>query len=478
MTLKPSYQELFPGLCALGTRADGWVRKGKFQKARRVYLRLLLETAQRRTVDRFLAGKIALGVLVCDALEQPDSARRLLSGEALEPFGSLLAPGLKTLEDDILSDSDCQVYAQVKRGTLAHPPELSPWDVERTRRGFFETLVLTGDGPVTDFIHRAQPGWKRLFKSGKGVEPTPESELPELPEPVHTAQELACLHHPGSVERLEFSRDGGYLASWSDAGTVRLWAGTEQVAELDGARHQLVGFSPDGSRLYVTREGTLEIRRLPDLQVERKLAGITGGVLSPKGRVVAGFRPGAFPVLAGPRLMTIETRDVTDLRDGEGCYRSQHCLAFSPDGTRLAETMGSRVLVWNLASNQVELTTEDLRRDATGVRFTPDGTRLVITTMGGSLFVFHLEQQAFLNQVLTHAEIRSLSIDQEIALVGCADRESYALAFHLSSGGLFGRLECGRDTWSVALFPDGQHLASGHEDGTVRLWRWGPAQFY
>ena len=64
-----------------------------------------------------------------------------------------------------------------------------------------------------------------------------------------------------------------------------------------------------------------------------------------------------------------------------------NCVAFAPDGTRLAEVADGRVRVWNVASGAVAHTFDVKHWFSTRMRlcFSPDGTRLAVTCAGVAL---------------------------------------------------------------------------------------------
>ncbi|MCI0456834.1 MAG: serine/threonine-protein kinase [Gemmataceae bacterium] len=156
----------------------------------------------------------------------------------------------------------------------------------------------------------------------------------------------------GGGQYRALSPDGSHLAAAGDDDKVRIWdLATGQLFQtltIPGHPHTVnavafnaVAYSPDGTCLA---------------------AGY-------------GYRPtqhvAVWEVTTGQRLQTLE---------GGG----QFCLAFSPDGKRLAAVRNEQVLVWGLVTRQPTRTLHHpgwLR----GLAFSPDGTHLASTGFDGTV---------------------------------------------------------------------------------------------
>ena len=293
------------------------------------------------------------------------------------------------------------------------------------------------------------------------VDTTPPATLPPRPDPEGgELSYLPLVGHRAWVRALACSPDGRFLASGSEDKSIRIWSQGIQAAVLSehtGWIWALV-FSEDGSRLYSagydrqllvwdtatwkrihvqricdavqcmslwgvwlalgTLGGRIEIRRLPDLGLERTIK-LPGGVTS------CAFTQGELAAAAGDDkiyLLDIDRGEVAErLKGHQGTVRA---LVTLPNGALVSGGADRKVRMWDLDHGQ--------SRTWTG----HTGTILALATDGGERVV-------------------SASADKTVHLWDVNGQSR----------------ELGRHQGEVStVVVDGQRVASAGQDNLIRLW--------
>jgi len=228
------------------------------------------------------------------------------------------------------------------------------------------------------------------------------------------AQGRALTGHEDVIASVSYSPDGRRLASASWDGIIKIWdAATGQVIRTLTGKKAIfaVVFHPDGTRLAS--------------------AG--------KDRAVT--------------LWDAATGQV--IRTFPGHAQSIHELAFSPDGKLIASSSeDGTVKLWDTSTGSVVYTLADHRERAVGqIAFSPDGKTLA--SAGGG------EPTIRVWNLTTGQLIRTFRDDVNPLININPDGKA-------STGDK--RLLVGRHRKPVAFSPDGKILATGVEDGTIKLW--------
>jgi WD40 repeat protein len=253
---------------------------------------------------------------------------------------------------------------------------------------------------------------------------------------------LRPLPHEAAALGAAFGPDGQRIASCSQDGWVKVWEAQTGQELLKFRAHKEhargVAFSPDGRVLATASwDGTV---RTWDAQTGQPLpfSGTHRGCLygvafSPDGRYLAA--PGTKlwgSGEQGAKVWDATTGDEVLRLEGDPVY----CLAYSPDGKRLATGGPEGTLrLWDARSGQEQLRFPGHTGAIWGIAFSPDGQRLASGSAG--------------------LQKASREVKVWDAQTG---REVFTLAGHT------GVVQC------VSFSPDGQRLASGSQDETVKLW--------
>ena len=255
--------------------------------------------------------------------------------------------------------------------------------------------------------------------------------------------ERTARGHTDEVWCLAFSPDGTALATGGKDQSVRLWA-HERKSEAVRIRHaafERPQYSPDG-RYLVTQvitndrtESLLWVMREPwrsTLIPGQPVVGFT-----PDSRQVVGFT-GAIPAMA--------LRPLDDLRDArsiplelEGDDGPYLRLGLSPDGGRMFVISASgRIFLFEVPSGRRcgSIEWPVIKRSEAG-KFT---IRSAALSVGGRRFAISTEQSAVV-------QLFEVSSGREIQLIGHQDFVS-----------------------GIAFSPDGELLATGSVDASIRLW--------
>ena len=320
-----------------------------------------------------------------------------------------------------------------------------------------------------------------------------------------------------SVSNLAFSPDGKTIASGS-GGTIRFWDTItgEQKAALTGLPEHIsdLSFSPDGKTIVSVTWGG-------DICISDTITG------KPKKRFTVPTTDSVFSIAFSPdgKIVAIGSRDgniyLSDLNTGElkrkltGHSVDVQSVVFSPDGKTLASSsyIDETVRIWNVDTGEHRRTLTEHTGDIEGLAFSPDGKTLASSGSGdGTIRFWDVRTGNEKHAVTGHTgDIHSVAFNPDGKFVASghddgvirfwdAETGLYLKTFkkgYEASGLVFsedgktlayadGLDICLQDagtgeekmlltghTWgihSMALSPDGDMLASGSEDTTIRLW--------
>jgi WD40 repeat protein len=376
------------------------------------------------------------------------------------------------------------------------------WKIEGIEKGELVSILAGHRAPVTGVVF--SPDGRRLTtSSADGTARVWDAQADQV---------LRLLgRHPGAVETASFDPSGARVVSAGRDGTARIWDVRRRRAPLVLRQRAAVtdaSFSPDG-RLVVTA-GANRAAILwgavtgKQLRVLHHVYPVTVARFSPDGTLVATGSSNGTVVLwnvsDGRQLMRVRNNaPVTD-------------LAFSADGQLLAFAAGSRAAIWSVAERRLKHSMR-IRGHVSRLAFSPDGKLLATAGGDGTARLWDTGDGRLVHTLPTGTHGLTdvvFSHDGQLLLTTSVDRD--IRLWDVASGrlvrslvGAFGTVPTGAfspdDRWivtagpisailwktssgqllfylrghrklltSVSFAPDGHHVLSSSEDGTVRLY--------
>ncbi len=251
--------------------------------------------------------------------------------------------------------------------------------------------------------------------------------------------------HELRVTSIDISPDGRLLASGSDDHSIKIWdLGTrrlQRTLKRENSYVMAVAFSPDGHWLASgSAYGLIRTWEVPTWK--------PGPVIEAHSQTVE-----AIAISPDSRSLASVSRDGTvkiwDLGSGKllrtAAQRHPHGVAYSPDGRRVVSNSSGEIVLWNAATGERERTmsTSSIQPHIATSAYSPDGKW--VATGGGPGVVQLWEAD-------TGKRLASLPGQTGAAAEACVVTATCAIE-------------------SIAISRDGQWLAAGSDDDTVKLWQ-------
>lgn len=280
--------------------------------------------------------------------------------------------------------------------------------------------------------------------------------------------------HSEAINGLAISRDGNQIASASDDKTVKVWNTKtgEELFTITGHTGKVLGvaFDRNGERLASTSSEDRTIR-ICDAQsgssihvIEADRPEIRRLAFSPDGKQLAGICYG--------RYLLWDTQTWELIADVVAHDRIVHCLAYSPDGSRLA-TAGdtSEIKLWDTRTGNLVSTLSGHAQAVWGIAFNLDGTRLVSGSTDQTVRIWNTMGGNDLTVRDHSTNVFSVTFSFDGQQLATADFQGRIILRNATTGEpRFRLLGHSEGIGELSFSPDGQRLASASDDKTVRIW--------
>jgi WD40 repeat protein len=150
------------------------------------------------------------------------------------------------------------------------------------------------------------------------------------------------------------------------------------------------------------------------------------------------------------------------------------CLAYSPDGKRLAtgsSDESATVKLWDAATGDEIATLWGHTRPVYALAFAPDGKTLATAGRDRVVRLWDVDACTERPEAIVSHEVESLTFSPDSPTLALTVEQGPTLLWDLEQRKVRGRLSShARGLVAVAFSPDGKTLASGDREGTVRFW--------
>jgi WD40 repeat protein/serine/threonine protein kinase len=369
--------------------------------------------------------------------------------------------------------------------------------------------------------HQGMVNWVAFSADGKRVVTTGDDRSARVWDAATGTGIAILVGHRAMVTSAAFSPDGQLVATSSTDGTARLWDAQSGVlvgvAERESQTISTVEWSTDGKRLVTSSlDGNVRLWDVSSVHAPPTFnspvqTGVNAMAVSPDGAHVA-LTCCVTRIWTPLSPTTPATPATDDTVPFATPFANAAGVAYSPDGTRLAEAQidgpalaildtatdrtvasltgsvspfafdargerlvtvdnGPTATVWDATTGKALFSLEGHSGPVTDAAFSADGTRIVTGSEDGTARLWDGQGGQALLTIQVGSLVRSAALSSDARRVVVAGSDSLAHVYDAGDGTTLATLSGHHLAINAARFsPDGTLVATGSMDRTARVW--------
>ena len=316
---------------------------------------------------------------------------------------------------------------------------------------------------------------------------------------VNTGERKSLSEYPGDVMEVCFSPDGKTLATGIFGGIIRLWdvntgkhkKTLSHISTRYNRRfaHDLKPLSPDGKKfVFGDSSGTVYLWDA-DTKKEMSLSGMdynaieyrysTRTIISPDSQTLASWQADE-----GMNIRLWDFASGKHKRTLRGHKSPVKTVIFSPDSSMVASWSSegdTTILLWDVVTGRHKQTLKGHPRMVEDVAFSPDGKTLASGGLDGTIRIWNSKtgkqgyafmEKRFGNDLAAQsASVTVVMFNAEGNMLASGHKNGSIRLWNIETGESRQTLKGHTDAVSsISFAPDGKALASTSKDATARLW--------
>ncbi|MFB2969398.1 WD40 repeat domain-containing protein [Aerosakkonema sp. BLCC-F183] len=278
-------------------------------------------------------------------------------------------------------------------------------------------------------------------------------------------------HSDNWVTSIAISSNGQSLISSGYEKTIKLWnMETGQLVRSFsgiGGFFRTIAISSNGQILASACDGIVEVWNLNTGNLLYRLSGAGS---------VVGITPDSQTLVSGMsdnkvKLWNLRTGDLQQALPGN--VESSGHISISSDGTILAAASMFKVSLWNLRTGELIRTIESTNRGdvISTASISPDGQTL-FTAKGANIQIWNIRTGELIRTLEGHSNtVNSIAISSDGQILASGSEDRTIRILNIQTRELITVISDAERVLSVKFSPDNWTLASGSKDGKIRIWQ-------